>query len=306
MPGFRRKTTISLATRRQFHIAALRVMLTKAQQATKNDDTYFEPENFQKFTVHLYRLFSPNIEINDLTESFTEILDKLVDYDDSQKIQPEHSTANSEIPSEFEVEYSTLESDRTLNRNAHPLFMKPSESILTKPKSNEKRTEKAEKPKSHYSSIKTSDQQVQPKIYSDTDSDEFLSLSEDEADQHNDYVNPATNMIHRKLQWNPVPQKTQAPDILNIPFVTAQNMQKLMFYPSGHKLNVPHNVRNMSALGHFRDITHSYPKPQKPKKSLFRKYFGSPFDLPKLSFPDNYISKSALIKQNSLSGIALR
>ena len=85
MPGFRRKTTISLATRRQFHIAALRVMLTKAQQATKNDDTYFEPENFQKFTVHLYRLFSPNIEINDLTESFTEILDKLADYDDSKK-----------------------------------------------------------------------------------------------------------------------------------------------------------------------------------------------------------------------------
>ena len=108
-----------------------------------------------------------------------------------------------------------------------------------------------------------------PKIYSDTDSDEFLSLSEDEADQHNDYVNPATNMIHRKLQWNPVPQKTQAPDILNIPFVTAQNMQKLMFYPSGHKLNVPHNVRNMSALGHFRDITHSYPKPQKPKKNHY-------------------------------------
>ena len=92
MPGFRRKTTISLATRRQFHIAALRVMLTKAQQATKNDDSYFQPENFQKFTVHLYRLFSPNIEINDLTESFTEILDKLVDYDDSQKCQPEHST----------------------------------------------------------------------------------------------------------------------------------------------------------------------------------------------------------------------
>ena len=93
---------------------------------------------------------------------------------------------------------------------------------------------------------------------------------------------------------------------LIFPLSTAQNMQKLMFYPSGHTLNVPHTVRNMSVLGHFRDITHSYPKPQKPKKSLFRKYFGSPFDLRNFSLPDNYISKSALIKQNSLSGIALR
>ena len=113
-------------------------------------------------------------------------------------------------------------------------------------------------------------------------------------------------MINKKCQWNPVSQKAKAPEILNIPFVSEQNMQKLMFYPSGHTLNVPHTVINMSALGHFRDITHSYPKPQKPKKSLFRKYFGSPFDLPKFSLPDNYISKSALIKQNSRSGIALR
>ena len=132
MPGFHKKTPISLQTRRQFHIAALRVMLTKAQQATKNDDTYFVPENFQKFTVHLYRLFSPNIEGNDLTESLTEILDKLAGHDDCQKIHSEHSTTNSEIPSEFEIEYSTLESDLTLNRNAHLLFMKPSEPILPK------------------------------------------------------------------------------------------------------------------------------------------------------------------------------
>ena len=70
-------------------------------------------------------------------------------------------------------------------------------------------------------------------------------------------------------------------------------MRKLVFYPSGHTLNVPQSVRNMSALGQFNDVTHSYPMPQKPKKSVFRKYFGSPFDLPKLSLPENYISEDS-------------
>ena len=118
----------------------MRVMLTKAQQAIKNNDDYFLPENFQKFTVHLYRLFFPNIEVIDLTESFTEILDKLAAQDDYTKTpHSEHSTTNSEIPSEFEIEYTTLDSDITLSRNAHPLFMKNSEPILPKSLQNEKK-----------------------------------------------------------------------------------------------------------------------------------------------------------------------
>ena len=305
MPGFHKKAQISLQTRRQFHIAALRVMLTKAQQATTNNEDYFLPETFQKFTVHLYRLFSPNIEVNDLAESFTEIIDKLAGHDDCTKtLHSEHSTTNSEIPSEFEIEYTPLESDLTLSRNAHPLFMKNSEPILPKPLQNEKRkngkTEKTNK--CYYSTIKKLDQYSNPKNYSDTDSDEFLSLSKHEDHKNNDYVNPSAKMINKMCQW----QTAKAPEIFDIPFVTEQNMKKLMFYPSGHYLNVPHSVRNMSVLGNFRDITHSHPKLQKPKKSIFRKYFGSPFDLPKLPLPENYISKSALINQNALSGIALR
>ena len=104
---------------------------------------YFLPENFQKFTVHLYRLFSPNIEFNDLTESFTEILDKLAAQGDYTKTShSEHSTTNSEIPSEFEIESTTLDSDITLSRNAHPLFMKNSERILPKSLQNEKKKKK--------------------------------------------------------------------------------------------------------------------------------------------------------------------
>ena len=162
-------------------------MLTKAQQATKNNDDYFLPENFQKFTVHLYRFFPLILKLMILIESFTEILDKLAGHDDCTKtLHSEHSTTNSEIPSEFEIEYTTLESDLTLSRNAHPLFMKNSEPILPKPLQNGKRKNgKTEKPnKSYYSTIKKYDQHSHPKNYSDTDSDEFLSLSEDEDEKN--------------------------------------------------------------------------------------------------------------------------
>ena len=116
----------------------------------------------------MYRLFSPNIEVNDLTESFTEILDKLAGHDDCTKtLHSEHSTTNSEIPSEFEIEYTTLESDLTLSRNAHPLFMKPSEPILPKPLQNEKKKKmkKLKNHKSYYSTIKKSDQFASEELF---------------------------------------------------------------------------------------------------------------------------------------------
>ena len=52
----------------------------------------------------------------------------------------------------------------------------------------------------------------------------------------NDYVNPSAKMINKKCQWQPVSQTAKAPEIFDIPFVTAQNMKKLMFYPSATHL----------------------------------------------------------------------
>ena len=83
--------------------------------------------------------------------------------------------------------------------------------------------------------------------------------------------------MNKKSQWQPVFQTAKAPEIFDIPFVTAQNMNKLIIYPSGHTLNVLHSVRNMSALGQFHDITHSYPKPQKPQKVYFSQILWIPF-----------------------------
>ena len=210
-PGFHKNTQISLQTRRQFHVAAMRVMLTKAQQAIKNNDDYFLPENFQKFTVHLYSLFFPNIEVNDLTESFTEILDKLAAQDVCTKTpNSEHDMSNSEVPSEFEIEYSTLQSDITFSRNAHPLFLQNSEPTLPNflQKNKGKSEKSAKHKKNYYSTIKKYDQHT--KNYSDTESDEFLSLSEDDDDKNTDYVTTLCKIESKKVNGNLLP-KLQKP-----------------------------------------------------------------------------------------------
>ena len=62
---------------------------------------------------------------------------------------------------------------------------------------------------------------------------------------------------------------------------------------------------NMSALGQFNDVTHSYPMPQKPKKSVFRKYFGSPFDLPKLSSTWELYIKDSFQRNKTLFLVSL-
>ena len=91
--------------------------------------------------------------------------------------------SNSEVPSEFEIEYSTLQSDITLSRNAHSLFLQNSEPTLPNfLQKNKRKSEKPAKRKNYYSTIKKYDQHT--KNYSDTESDEFLSLSEDDDDSN--------------------------------------------------------------------------------------------------------------------------
>ena len=95
-----------------------------------------------------------------------------------------------------------------------------------------RKNEKPAKPnKNYYSSIKRFDQHSHSKNYSDTDYDGILTLSEDDDDKNNDYVNPSAKSINKKSQWQPVSQTAKTPEIIDIPFVTAQNMKKTYILP---------------------------------------------------------------------------
>ena len=130
----------------------MRTLLNKAQQALKDNDDYFLPESFKKFTVHIFRLFSLNIQLEDLTESFTEILDKISAQDlyinKSSNSEHDKKSTNSEIFSEMEIEYSTLQSDVTYSRNTHPMFLQ--NTVPTLRKISKKRRERFENPNKPY------------------------------------------------------------------------------------------------------------------------------------------------------------
>ena len=61
----------------------------------------------------------------------------------------------------------------------------------------------------------------QLKNYSDTKSDKFLSLSEDDDDKNHDYINPSAKLLNNKSQWQPVSQTAKVPEMFDIPFATA-------------------------------------------------------------------------------------
>ena len=128
MRGFHKTTKISFRTRRQFHVAVMRVMLNKAQPLIKNDKYYFTPANFQKFNVHMIKFFYPNVQHEDHTKFFTEILDNIeIQGSSISQTNSEHDQkSNSEALSEMEIEYSALQSDTTYSRNSSTLFLKTS------------------------------------------------------------------------------------------------------------------------------------------------------------------------------------
>ena len=79
--------------------------------------------------------------------------------------------------------------------------------------------------------------------------------------------------MNSKSRWNPVQKQQIAaknpPELFDIPFVTSENMRKLVFYPSGQTLNVPNSVEQICLLWvNIKTLLNQCQVPQKTAEKI--------------------------------------